>query len=66
MIPELEEALQRATRRYRPWTPEEEAILRRYYRWGMARHIAQYLNRPLASVYWKAAELGLQRSRVAR
>ena len=61
VIEELEKF--QPTRRY--WTPEEEAILKKYYRPGAARAIAQVLaqlyppGRTLNAIHQKAMELGL-------
>lgn len=61
VVPELEAALKElAAKGPRPWTPREEAILIRYYRYGMVNYIARYLGRSVSSVYNKAKRMGLR------
>jgi len=64
VIPELEEAKRKVT--WRPWTPEEEAVLRRYYSPGMAQALVEYFakhfppGRSRDAIIKKAQALGLQ------
>jgi hypothetical protein len=44
IIPELEEALQSRVR-YRPWMPDEIAIVRKYWAPGMALAISRYITK---------------------
>jgi len=64
VVPELEEAKRKIT--WRPWTPEEEAVLRRYYRPGMVQALVEYFakqfppGRSRDAIVHKARALGLQ------
>jgi len=66
VIPELEEARQKIT--WRPWTPEEEAVLRRYYCPGMVQALVEYFakhfppGRSRDAIVHKARALGLQKT----
>lgn len=68
-IPELT-AAEKTVLRDRPWTPEEEAILRRYYRRGMVQHIVRYLaehfppGRTAQAIGNKATNMGLTKRRL--
>jgi len=64
VIPELEEAKRKVA--WRPWTPEEEAVLRRYYGPGMVQALVEYFakhfppGRSRNAIVNKARALGLQ------
>ena len=67
VIPELEEAKRKVT--WRPWTPEEEAVLRRYYGPGMVQALVEYFakhfppGRSRDAIVYKARALGLRAAR---
>lgn len=58
-IPELEELV--GTNPYRPWTGEEESVIRAYYGRVPTKRLAEYLDRTLSSVQNKAQRMGLRR-----
>ena len=60
VIPELEEAV----KSYRPykysWTPDEIAVLKRYYNWVPLQRLIEYFHRSGPSIHAKARELKLE------
>ncbi len=56
-IPELEELV--GMGRNRPWTGEEESVVRTYYGRVPTQRLASYLNRTLSSVQNKVQRMGL-------
>ena len=64
LIPQDEaycEALEGLAPRNRPWTPREEAIVRRYYARGVpAQRIAAQIGRAFNAVQARAARLGVR------
>jgi hypothetical protein len=58
IIPELEEAMERFNPR--AWTPEEEAILKKYYKRVPTKDLLKYLPRKTENaIYTKAGRMGL-------
>lgn len=58
-IPELEEAAMNFSPRNKPWTEEDEAVMREYYGRVSVQKLADYLNRSRGSVTNKAQEMGI-------
>ena len=61
VVPELEELISDFNPRNKPWTPEEIAILKKYYLKINTKKLCDYLGRGRDSVYNKAQALGLGR-----
>lgn len=59
IIPELEEAMRNYQPHYRPWTLEEEAIMRKYFGKVQPKVLAGHLHRSKYSIDSKAAIMGL-------